>query len=84
MNEKVIVSVMLPASRNIYDFRIPKSMRVREASRLVAELLESRERSLFAASPDNALMEHDSGELLDPDSTIGRAGLTNGSRLVLV
>lgn len=81
---KLLVSVMLPATRKTYDFWVPSDMSIRDAGQLIASILETRERDRFSATPGNALMSGETGNLIDPRCTVGEAGLVNGSRLVLV
>lgn len=84
MNEKRLLNIMLPATQKTYDFWIPCSMTAHDACALIAGMLERRERDRFAAGPSDMLMSRDTGELLDPGSTIRETDLVNGSRLVLV
>lgn len=84
MSEKILVSVKLPATRKSYDFWVPSDMSIHDAAGLISTLLEGREGDRFKANDGNALMLAYTGDLLDPNSTMGGNGLVNGSRLALV
>lgn len=83
MNEKILVNVLLPATGRTYDLWVPTDMLIGEASSLIIGILESREHDRFKATANNALYSGDTGDMLDPNSTIGQAGLVCGSRLAL-
>ena len=84
MKGKTYVTVKLPATRSWYGFWLPKGMVVREATMLVAELLESREGGRYARTRDAGLMDAATGDLLAPTATVAETGTVDGARLVLV
>lgn len=84
MKGKTYVTVKLPATRASYGFWLPRGMAVRQATALVAELLEAREGGRYARTRDAGLMDSSTGDLLDPASTVAAAGVVDGARLVLV
>lgn len=84
MNGKTLLAIMLPATKKTYDFWVPSDMTLHDATLLITEALESREKHFFAPDAHNTFMAQDTGELLDHNHTIESLGLINGSRLVLV
>lgn len=84
MNDKVLVSVMLPATQKSYDLWVPLESSVHDACALVADILESREADRFSATSSSALMLRDTGEMVDPNCLVESAGWVNGTRLVLI
>lgn len=84
MDEKILVNVMLPATRKSYDLWVPPTISVHDACDMIASILESRESDRFAATSSCALMMKDTGDLLDPNRLVGNVGLVNGTCLVLV
>lgn len=88
---KVLVGVLLPATRRVYEFRLPFSVRVETAADLVARVLASRESAVFSYAGGADLMRRDgepAGQLLRPNVLVGdlvaRGELVDGSPLVLV
>lgn len=84
MKNKILLSVKLPATRDVYDFWVPADMTLHDATVLIGELLEAREGDRFSASETTALMAQESGDLLDHNLTLESLGFVNGIRLVLV
>lgn len=92
MKDKVLVSVLLPATRRRYEFRVPLDMVVEEAARMVSEILGSRERGSYlpGAAPALVLIDPASGaagELLNPReivrNLVEQGTLVDGSSLAL-
>lgn len=84
MSKKILLNIMLPATKKTYDFWVPSDMTLHDTSALVAGLLESREKNFFTASTHNTLMAQETGDLLDHNQSLESLGFTNGSQFVLV
>lgn len=51
MKDKVLLSVLLPATERRYEFRVPLDIAVEDAARMISELLASTERGAYEANP---------------------------------
>ena len=75
MKDKVLLEVLLPATGDVYEFRVPFDLTVEMAARLMARVLASREPARYEASDEVDLMlcagagAHE-GEELNPNETI--------------
>jgi hypothetical protein len=84
MNDKLLISVYLPANGRTYDFWVPRALNTYEATRLLAQLLESRADDCFMDGPEVRLYCLPGGEPLDIDKPIFAADLPPGARLMMV
>ncbi|MDR1013760.1 MAG: hypothetical protein LBL86_02090 [Coriobacteriales bacterium] len=84
MNEKLLISVYLPANGQTYDFWVPKAIGAYDATRLLAQLVESRAGHCFMDSPQVRLYRLPGGEPLEIDKPIFAVGLSPGARLMMV
>lgn len=91
MHDKVLLKMLLPASGQTYEFRVPLSMEVGQGARLMSRVLESKERMRYKALGDVELMYlegEQAGGLLDPHETflglVRSDRVVNGSRLALL
>lgn len=82
MKDKVLLSVLLPATGRRYEFRVPYDMTVEDAARMISELLAARECEQYEANPqaDLAIIDPLSacpGNMLNPRDLI-RVLVENG------
>ena len=91
LNDKMLISVRLPATLQNYEFLMPLDLTVEEGARLVAHILAARESACYEASPDVDLMRLDGaaiGSVINPKETFRNLlleqALVNGSTLMLV
>lgn len=90
MKDKLLVSVMLPATLETCEFRIPYDLTIEEGARLVARMLSAREPARYESSDDVDFMHLDgpfAGSVINPKETcrnlVLRGDLVEGSRLML-
>jgi hypothetical protein len=84
MDDKLLLSVYLPINGQTYDFWVPRALNTYEATRLLAQLVESRAEHCFMDDPEVRLYRLPEGEALDIDKPIRAANLPPGARLMMV
>ncbi|MDR0499679.1 MAG: hypothetical protein LBG97_00310 [Coriobacteriales bacterium] len=84
MDEKVLVNVMLPATGKTYDFWVPTSTTIHDATIFIANILSQREHSMFQTTGESALALRDTGMILDHNTTFADHNIINGFELLLV
>lgn len=91
MKDKVRLEVLLPVTRERYEFRVPLDVTVEEGAQLIASIIASREPIRYEASAGAGLMHLEgpgAGIELHPLETfraIMECGeITDGTRLALV
>lgn len=84
MNDKVLLSVKLPATGKSYDFWVPIDMSMGSVSRLVCEAMQNIEPDFYLATENSTLMYVRTGQIQDPSAVVGEIGFANGDRFVLV
>lgn len=91
MKDKVLLNVLLPATRETYEFRVPLDMTVETACGLMSKMLAAKEPARYEATGDADLMlcgdVEGSGGELNPNETfraLVEAGvLVDGSPVAL-
>jgi hypothetical protein len=84
MNDKILFSVLLPATGKYYDIWVPRELNVHEATVLMSRILAERESRFYTPSSTTALYFAADGLELRADICIGNLGLNDGARLILV
>ncbi len=91
MHDKVLLSVKLPATGGLYEFRVPFDLTVDQAARLISQVLGRREPSRYDSSGAVDLMlldEGGAGGQLNPNETVRalveQGTLADGSHVALV
>lgn len=81
---KVLVEVLLPASGEVYDLRIPLDSQLGEVAMLIVKQLEDLSKGRFIANDTTVLCDAESGEILDINKFVAELEIKNGSRLMLI
>lgn len=81
---KVLVEVLLPASGEVYDVRIPLDSQLGEVAVLIMQQLETLSKGRFIANNTTVLCDAKSGEILDINKFVVELGIKNGSKLMLI
>lgn len=84
MTDKVLYSILLPASNNTFELWIPNELTVNEATQLAARILEEQESREFKTDRSTALYLKSSGVELDTNKHMGEYEFVNGTQLVLM
>lgn len=84
MMAKVLFDVLLPATGRRYDLWVPDDLPMQQVGLLVSEALQVAEPSFHRATPDDALMYQQTGEIPEPFATAWQIGYVDGDRFVLV
>ena len=81
---KVLVEVLLPASGETYDIRIPLDSQLGEVAILIKKQLETLSKGRFIANNSTMLCDGESGEILDINRFVAELDIKNGSKLMLI
>lgn len=83
MKNKIILEVCLPAAERSYDVRIPRQLKVAQATGMLVEFLKKQEEG-YIPTEESVLCDMESGRAFDSNAFLDTAGLHNGSRVMLV
>lgn len=81
---KILINVSVPAIEEKYDVLIPKFLRVRTVTTLIAEAVEHLSNHMYVSSGEEYLCSADKNILLRPNATLERYGIQNGDHLILM
>lgn len=83
MNDKILLEVCLPAVGKSFDVRIPRQLKIAQATAMLAEFFK-RQNEEFIPTKESVLCDMESGRALDFNAFIDTAGLHNGSKVMLI
>jgi len=84
MSEKILVEVYVPAARATFDVFVPVTLRVHEATKLIAAMLNGLTEGKLVTDQNSALCERQSGKMLNINMRVSELGMMNGSKLMLI
>ncbi|MDO5382316.1 MAG: EsaB/YukD family protein [Eubacteriales bacterium] len=84
MEDKVLVDIYVPASGKQYDVRIPLVSSISDVIKTVSKMITDMSDDSFTASEDTVLCIRDTGTILNINISVYAAGITNGTRLMLI
>ncbi len=83
MKNKVLLYILLPAAGVTLEMRVPRQMQMAEMISLLTEWLKNEELD-YLADEDALVMEAEGGRIYDRNAFVGEAGLSDGSRIILI
>lgn len=83
MKNKILLEVCLPAAERSFDVRIPRQLKVAQATGMLVEFLKKQDEEYIPTS-ESVLCDMESGRTFDSNAFIDTVGLHNGSRVMLV
>ena len=84
MEDKVLVDIYVPASGKQYDVRIPLMSAIGDVIKTIARMITDMSDGTFTASDDTILCFRDTGTILNINISVYSAGITNGTKLMLI
>ncbi len=81
---KLLIELYLPAALRSYDVRLPAGIPLYQSLPLLGGAASRLTAGLYTAGADAALLDRESGRILNIDMTPRELGLRNGSRLMLI
>ena len=81
---KILLNVYVPAVGMEYDILVPRFLRVKSITSLIAGAVENLSNHMYVASGAECLCSADKNILLRPNATLEQYGIQNGSRLVMI
>ena len=82
--KKYLVDVYLPAAGIHYDVYLPTGKKIGEATKLLVGIVESLSGGSYKGSADAILLNANTGDPLNRNSTVYDAGIRNSSKLILI
>ena len=83
MKNKILLEICLPAAEKSFDVRIPRQLKVAQATGMLVEFLRKQDIE-YIPNGESVLCDMESGRAFDSNAFIDTAGLHNGSRVMLV
>ena len=84
MNNKVLVEIFVPATREKYDVYIPLESRMSEVLKMVSNALTDLSEGKFIADQETILCDSDTGIIFNVNMEVAELGIKTGSRLMLI
>ena len=84
MNNKILVEIFVPATREKYDVYIPTESRMSEVLKMVSSALTDLSEGKFKANQDTVLCDSDTGIIYNVNMEVVELGIKTGSRLMLI
>ena len=83
MKNKILLEVFLPAAERSFDIRIPRQLKVAQATGMLVEFLKKQGEG-YIPTKESVLCDMESGRAFDSNAFIDTIGLHNGSRVMLI
>ena len=84
MNNKALVEIFVPATREKYDVYIPLESRMSEVIKMVSGALSDLSGGKFRANHETVLCDADTGIIYNVNMEVAELGIKTGSRLMLI
>ena len=81
---KILVNVYVPAVGLSYDVLIPRFLRIRSITALIAGAVENLSKHMYVSSGTECLCSADKNILLRSNATLEQYGIQNGDHLVMM
>lgn len=81
---KILVNVYVPAIDMAYDILVPRVLRIKNITALIAEAVENLSNHIYVSSGAECLCSKDKRILLRPNATLEQYGIQNGDHLVMM
>lgn len=81
---KLLLEVYLPACGSSYEMHVPKQLKVAQVTDLIREFVIAKDDGEYVPTEEAALCDGKTGNIFPPNQVIGRLGLMNGSRIMLI
>lgn len=83
MKNKILLEVCLPVAERTYEVRIPRQLKVAQATGMLVEFLKKADDG-FIPTDESVLCDMESGRAFDSNAFIDAIGLHNGSKAMLI
>ena len=84
MNNKALVEIFVPATREKYDVYIPLESRMSEVIKMVSSALSDLSEGKFRADQETILCDADTGIIYNVNMEVAELGIRTGSRLMWI
>lgn len=83
MKNKILLEVYLPAAAMSFDIRIPRQLKVAQATSMLVEFLKKQDEE-YIPTGESVLCDMETGKSFDANAFIENVGLHNGSRIMVI
>lgn len=84
MNNKLLVTVIVPLLEEKYEVFIPIGKRVSEIIKLLEKALKEMTNGYYPNKEDSVIIDAESGSVFDVNITIKETKMINGSKIILL
>lgn len=84
MNNKLLVTVIVPLLEEKYEVFIPISKRVSEIIKLLEKALKEMTNGYYPNKEDSVIIDAESGSVFDVNITVKETKMINGSKIILL
>lgn len=84
MNNKLLVTVIVPLLEEKYEVFIPISKRVSDIIKLLEKALKEMTNGYYPNKEDSVIIDAESGNVFDVNITVKETKMINGSKIILL
>ena len=84
MNNKLLVTVIVPLLEEKYEVFIPIGKRVSEIIKLLEKALKEMTNGYYPNKEDSVIIDAESGSVFDVNITVKETKMINGSKIILL
>lgn len=84
MNNKLLVTVVVPLLEEKYEVFIPISKRVSDIIKLLEKALKEMTNGYYPDKEDSVIIDAESGNVFDVNITVKETKMINGSKIILL
>ena len=84
MNNKLLVTVIVPLLEEKYEVFIPIGKRVSDIIRLLEKALKEMTNGYYPDKEDSVIIDAESGNVFDVNITVKETKMINGSKIILL
>lgn len=81
---KILLNIYVPAIGQKYDVLVPKFLRIKSVTTLVASAVENLSDHLYVSSGEECLCSAEKNIVLRANATLEKYGIKNGDHLVMM
>ena len=81
---KLLVNVHIPAISQKYDILVPRFLKIKTVTSLIANAVKDLSGNLYVVSGEECLCSVEKNIMLRPNTTLEQYGIQNGDHLVMM
>lgn len=84
MNNKLLVTIIVPFLEEKYEVFIPINKRVSNVIQLIERALKEMTNGYYPSKEDSVIIDAESGNVFDVNITVKETKMVNGSKIILL